>query len=403
VKVSELLHQRRQNWQELELLCEQVKSSRRKLGPAQITRFAALYRAACADLALADAYQLPPNTVDYLHRLVGRAHNQLYRGRHFNLSSWAHLLLYVAPQRIFADRCIQIAFCAFWGVFILSAAMAYSKSLWPSYAEQILGQEMIDMLESNFKEPLKGRDIQANYAMAGFYIQHNTGIGLKCFASGLAVVPGIFICIFNASVLGASFGYMARPDVPEGVNFFHFVTAHGPFELTAIVLSAGSGLRLGLSWIFTDGSVLSGRIDRRLFVAVSGSLLDQGGYRHCFQRRLDILLRRAWLPAPAARTPVEKPRATRSDPDCNSRRHPRFVAPYDSPLCLAIAADVQSRGSSNHAAQPPAGRLDSEPLTARRILLHGRRRRHCAISLGYDAVGRDRSAPGVRVCDEISG
>jgi uncharacterized membrane protein SpoIIM required for sporulation len=42
---------------------------------------------------------------------------------------------------------------------------------------------------------------------------------------------------------------MARPDVPEGVNFFHFVRAHGPFELTAIVLSAGAGLRLGLAWI----------------------------------------------------------------------------------------------------------------------------------------------------------
>ena len=37
--------------------------------------------------------------------------------------------------------------------------------------------------------------------------------------------------------------------MPEGQNFFHFVTAHGPFELTAIVISAGAGLRLGLSWM----------------------------------------------------------------------------------------------------------------------------------------------------------
>jgi uncharacterized membrane protein SpoIIM required for sporulation len=55
--------------------------------------------------------------------------------------------------------------------------------------------------------------------------------------------------MYNAIFLGACFGYMARPDVPEGENFFHFVTAHGPFELTAIVLSAGAGLRLGLAWI----------------------------------------------------------------------------------------------------------------------------------------------------------
>jgi uncharacterized membrane protein SpoIIM required for sporulation len=59
--------------------------------------------------------------------------------------------------------------------------------------------------------------------------------------------------MFNAIVLGASFGYMARPDVPEGRNFFHFVTAHGPFELTAIVISAGAGLRLGLAWMMPKG------------------------------------------------------------------------------------------------------------------------------------------------------
>ncbi len=254
MKVSELLQQRRKNWQELEQLCEQAQNRRKsRLTPATVSRLASLYRAACADLALAEAYQLPPNTVDYLHRLVGRAHNQLYRSRHFDLASWAHLLLHEAPQRIFNDRCVQVAFCTFWGVFILSALLAFSKSVWPNYAEQILGEGMVETLETNFKEPMKGRDPQLNYMMAAFYIHHNTGIGLKCFGSGLAVVPGIFICIYNAAVLGASFGYMARPEVAEGVNFFHFVTAHGPFELTAIVLAAGTGLRLGWSWIFTDG------------------------------------------------------------------------------------------------------------------------------------------------------
>jgi uncharacterized membrane protein SpoIIM required for sporulation len=83
----------------------------------------------------------------------------------------------------------------------------------------------------------------------GFYVYNNAGIGLRCFAWGLLVVPGLLLTMFNAIFLGTAFGYMARPDVPEGRNFFHFVTAHGPFELTAIVLSAGAGLRLGLSWM----------------------------------------------------------------------------------------------------------------------------------------------------------
>jgi len=254
MKVADLLEQRRKNWQELELLCEQSHSRRRRsLAPATWSRFSTLYRAACADLALADAYQLPPNTVAYLHRLVGRAHNQLYRSRDFNYAAWGQMLLVDAPRRIFNDRCVQVCFVLFWGVFILSAFLAYAENLWPGYAVEVLSEDMIEQLETSFADPITGRDPQANFMMAGFYINHNTSIGLKCFAGGILVIPGLFLNVFNAAFLGASFGYMARPDVAAGPNFFHFVTAHGPFELTAIVLSAGAGLRIGVSWIFTGG------------------------------------------------------------------------------------------------------------------------------------------------------
>jgi uncharacterized membrane protein SpoIIM required for sporulation len=252
MKVHELLERRRKNWQELEQLCDQVKGGGTpNMPPANISRFGALYRAACADLALAYAYQLPQNTVQYLHRLVGRAHNQLYRSRKFEWRKWTEMLLFDVPKLIFRDRCVQAMFCVFWGLFILAAWLAYSKQAWPEFAEMVLGQEMIEQLEEMYAEPIDGsqRDGDMNMFMAGYYQNHNTGIGLQCFAWGLLVVPGMLVTMFNAVILGSSFGYMARPDVPEGENFFHFVTAHGPFELTAIVLSAGAGLRLGLSWI----------------------------------------------------------------------------------------------------------------------------------------------------------
>lgn len=252
MKVIELLERRRRNWQELERLCDQVQGGGTPNMPApSISRLGALYRAACADLALAYAYQLPQNTVQYLHRLVGRAHNQLYRSRKFQAARWAETLLFDVPRTIFRDRCVQVMFCVFWGLFILAAWLAYSKQAWPEFAETVLGQEQIRQLEEMYKDPIDGsqRDGDMNMLMAGFYAKHNTGIGLQCFAWGLLVVPGLFVTIFNAVSLGTAFGYMARPDVIEGENFFHFVTAHGPFELTAIVLSAGAGLRLGLSWV----------------------------------------------------------------------------------------------------------------------------------------------------------
>ena len=257
MKVVDLLERRRRNWQELERFCDQLQGGSKgpKLPPAAMSRFAALYRAACADLALADSYQLPQNTVQYLHRLVGRAHNQLYRSRRFELKKWLDMLFRDVPRQIFNDRCIQLMFVLWWGLFILSAWLAYSKTIWPDFAEQVLTHEQISNLEEMYKNPIDGtqRGGDENAAMMGFYVQNNAGIGLQCFAWGLLVVPGLLLTMFNAIFLGSAFGYMARPDVPEGRNFFHFVTAHGPFELTAIVISAGAGLRLGLSWMMPKG------------------------------------------------------------------------------------------------------------------------------------------------------
>lgn len=250
MKVVELLEQRRQNWSELERLTNLVeRRGKRALGAETVARFAALYRAACADLALADAYQLPPNTIHYLHQIVGQAHNQLYRSRKMNFRLWAHEMIHVLPPQLFRDNSLRLAFVIFWGLFLASMGLAYVS---PKFAEEAMGKEMMVSLEEMYSEPISGREGSASGAMAGFYIQHNTSIGLRCFAAGLIFgIGGLFELVFNAAVLGAAFGHMAT--VPQRENFFEFVTAHGPFELTAIVLSAAAGMRLGFSLVDTGG------------------------------------------------------------------------------------------------------------------------------------------------------
>lgn len=253
-KIVQLLVDRRQNWQKLDQLCSRLEErGSRALTASELEDFASLYRSACADLALADSHHLPQSTVQYLHRLVGRAHNQLYRSREFDYASWGRVLIWEVPQQIFSDGAVQISFCLFWITFVLSAFLAASPNHAPEYAEQILGEQMMDQMERDFSTPLGGSSGTMDVMRASFYIRHNTGIGLVGFASGLLVVPGLAVALFNASFLGACFGYMARPDVSAGDNFFEFVTAHGPCELTAIVLATGAGLRLGLGWLQTHG------------------------------------------------------------------------------------------------------------------------------------------------------
>ena len=45
-------------------------------------------------------------------------------------------------------------------------------------------------------------------------------------------------------------------------NFSNFVTVHGPFELTGIVLMSAAGMRLGFSMIDTRGLTHSASLER---------------------------------------------------------------------------------------------------------------------------------------------
>jgi len=250
MKVSDLLQSRRKDWSELEMLCIQFESKRTaSREPERLTRFAALYRSLCADLALAEAYQLPPEVTRYLHRLVGRAHNQLYRSHEFTVSTWARTLLYEVPQQLFHDGYLRLAFCIFWGAFLLSAMLATSQ---PGFAEAVIGAEQIQMMEEMYDQPISEMSQSERGAMLGFYVFNNAGIGLRCFAFGLVFgVGGMLVTFYNAVSLGTVFGHMST--LKQWENFSEFVTAHGPFELTAVVLSAAAGMRMGFSLINTGG------------------------------------------------------------------------------------------------------------------------------------------------------
>jgi uncharacterized membrane protein SpoIIM required for sporulation len=254
MRIADLVERRRQGWQELDRLCEAMsKPSLTKTTRAdEATRFAALYRAACTDLAMAEQLKLPPATIDYLHRLVARSHSQLYRSNRFPTDRWWHYISVTAPRAIFEDPCVKIAFAIFFGLFTLSALMAWAEGTFPGFAETVIGKDQMQGMEENFDKPLSG-NFDQYILMSAFYIKHNTSIGLECFALGPLILPGLIKLAYNGIVLGASFGFMARADVDAGETFFEFVTAHGVFELTAIALSAAAGLRLGVGWLMTGG------------------------------------------------------------------------------------------------------------------------------------------------------
>lgn len=254
MNVAQLLEKRQKQWEELELLCDQLelRGRTRDRQPETILHFATLYRSATADLALADSYQLPSATVHYLHHLVARAHNNLYRSQRLEPATWWETLFVTAPRQIFIDPCVHVATLLFFGLFMLSAFMAFRADLFPGFAHAVIGEEQIAQFETMYGDAIQG-SLDHYVSMAAFYIMHNTGIGLQCFSLGILIVPCLYKLAFNAIFLGSVFGFMARADSTGGDNFMHFVTAHGPFELTAIALAGAAGLRIGVGLFFTGG------------------------------------------------------------------------------------------------------------------------------------------------------
>jgi uncharacterized membrane protein SpoIIM required for sporulation len=200
-------------------------------------------------LALADAYQLPPDTVEYLHQLVGRSHNQFYRSQTFRWRDWGRTMFGELPGRLLRDRTVWLAFALFWGIFGLSLFLAVTSR---KYTQEAVGEVAMERFKDMYSQPAQDRGANAGPTMTGFYVMNNAGIGLRCFAAGLLLGGGgLFALVFNAVQLGAVFGYMLTID--QRANFMEFVTAHGPFELTAVVFSAAAGMRLGFSLVATGG------------------------------------------------------------------------------------------------------------------------------------------------------
>jgi uncharacterized membrane protein SpoIIM required for sporulation len=263
MRVADRLSQRESSWHELEVLVDRV-SRRPMIRPmaSDVIRLGQLYRDVCSDLMLAESHDLPRDTITYLHGLVGRAHNVLYQARGFRFRDWGRILFDVAPRRLRNDRTLRVSALVFAGSFLIAGMLAAAR---PEFARKIVGEQGLEQMEQMYSSPIESarqdglsRD---DTLMAGFYIQHNASIGLRCFGWGILIgVGSLWQLLSNGVGLGAVFGHMAVS--PYARHFYTFVTAHSSFELTALVLAGAAGLRMGWGLIETQGQTRIGSLRR---------------------------------------------------------------------------------------------------------------------------------------------
>src|SRR6516165_9243551 len=114
MRVVDRLTLREASWRELDQLIEKLSRSRfRRPSAGDVLRLGQLYRGVCSDLMLAESFDLPRDTVTYLHALVGRAHNALYRAHGFQFHDVGRLLFDFAPSRLRTDPALRLAAAVF--------------------------------------------------------------------------------------------------------------------------------------------------------------------------------------------------------------------------------------------------------------------------------------------------
>jgi uncharacterized membrane protein SpoIIM required for sporulation len=236
-------------WDRLAAMLEAL-GTRKRARAAELEQFPHVYRQLCGHLALARERGYSLALVERLNQLMLRGHQALYSARGVRRSALVEFLATGFPARVRREwRLMLLSLLLFGGPL---AGTWLAVQLNPELAYAVLDPRQAQKVEAMYSPdaPHLGRERESagDFAMFGFYIFNNVRIAFQTFAGGLLFgVGSVFFLVFNGLHIGAVAGHLDA--VGYGAQFWSFVAGHGSFELTAIVLAGGAGLKLGAALI----------------------------------------------------------------------------------------------------------------------------------------------------------
>lgn len=256
---DQFVQARSRDWVELDALVLQGASLHKRDGHS-ISRAAGLYRSLCNDLTRAESARYSPDLLAYLHALAGRTHNIFYDAKPLRLESAFRTILVEFPVALRRNYRLFFFACA---LFLVPYAVGLIGALTSrSFSEGVIPSAQLDQMADMYSQGFsKGRDAGQDARMAGFYVQHNVGIALRCFGMGILLGLGsIYTLVYNGLVIGTVTGHVMQAGF--GSNIWTFMCGHGPYEITAIFIAGGAGLEMGYSLIVTRGLTRFGSLKR---------------------------------------------------------------------------------------------------------------------------------------------
>ena len=236
----------RGEWRRLAML-----SGRFRLNAAEADELVMLYQRVATQLSVVRSRTPDPALVAELSRLVLTARAALTGPSRFDWARVPRFFVHDMPLAFYKARwwwiAIGFSFYAIGGVMIWWVAGD------PQVAHAFgLSDAEIDEIVNGAFEGYYSEFMPQNFGLQVW--TNNSYLAAMCLASGVLVVPPLFMIWSEAVRFGVIGGVMVGAG--HGEDFFGLVAPHGLLELTAVFVAAGVGMRMGWAWV-DPGPVLT--------------------------------------------------------------------------------------------------------------------------------------------------
>jgi len=229
----------RPRWQQLEGMLELMEGrSPRSRQRSFLQELSAAYRATTGDLAFAQTHFRGTTVLLFLHQLVARAHNQIYRARAVSLGDAVLFFRREIPEAV-RRHLLAVNWAAL--IFVTGVMLGLTAVQFDERAASIiLPTSILDSIYSGHMWTGPLFSVVPAPVASTMLFTNNISVALLAFAGGLSFgVVTFWILFFNGVMLGMVFKLCANYGLLTAL--MAFIVTHGFLEISAIILAGGAG------------------------------------------------------------------------------------------------------------------------------------------------------------------
>jgi len=270
----------RPHWQRLETMLGFIETrGPRKTDRPFLRELSSLYRATTGDLAFAQTHFRGTTLLLFLHQLVTRAHNQIYRPHRFSSQLAGRFFLNEIPQAV-RGHLQAVAWSAI--IFLMGIALGLSAVQFDERAASIiLPSSVLNSIYSGQMWTGSIFSVVPAPVASTFLFTSNISVALLAFAGGLSFgLITTWILFQNGFMLGVVIKLCANYGLLGAL--LEFIAGHGVLEISAIIVSGGAGFVVANALLNpgslsrSDAMAQQGRSAVRMAVACIPALVTAG-------------------------------------------------------------------------------------------------------------------------------